>query len=720
METRSHRTKPYSRYLHCVPEYLASPQYSHFLRAVGVLGNLSASHYVHTLEKLATGAGRDPNVLRAIRALYYDLVALLEGTEGKDVALNACAFVQGYGNPILLPSHNGELLPSDQLVLNDAEWLKERLEQCSSYHFIMPPPPKRTGQVSLPACLGVQPLSRLIFEELDRAAVLDRDNRCEAELKAEAALEGDTVEGSPYSGEFVCLIQSDEFAHGLRRMISHELGGEPLSRKHEEAIEAVQNLDVKCVYAIRTHLRHKDTGCVPGSGNDDVPCFLDNVKCLYVRFHPRNKLDSSTRLLKMVVKCINRILGGSVDSMHLREVLESCDPSTVEQILDQNHVRAYKMQEEADGQMSQYKEGQGTEIEDELELILTCNFEVGDLVKYCGEDSRMVIATVLNVTEEKPEDEDFPFPPTLHLKLSSSSDADSDHRTMSSLLVCKFLTSEQIRHLRSLSGALGNLEQQHSRPGFSQEKDVLLELPCSNREDLQSYLTGISGALEHFESPQRFFAIERLLFQLHFDCVHRKCQPEAFSELSEVLKAVFATHCTDTFTQSLERKISSLLQPPVQPASTVQPNAIVYQRQESYREFSSWSIPTGTGCTGSTYLGQYVSPPHPAPYRSSRRTRVRQSTAHYPILPAPGRLRTGGTYIWGGGMGRGVQQSIWPEATEEEIPAPTPTVSLEDAFIWLKDACRTVQLVNELQEVEEVMDMPNLEGAVASKCLQIS
>ena len=717
VEARLHRTRPYAMYLHCIPEYLASPQYSDFLRAVGVLGNLSASHYVHTLEKLATRVGRDPNVLRAIRALYYDLIALLEGTEGKDVALQACTFIYDYGNPILLPSHNGELLPADQLVLNDAEWLKERLEQCSSYHFIMPPPPKRTGQVSLPACLGVQPLSGLIFEELDRAAVLDRDNRCEAELKAEAALEGDTVEGCPYSGEFVCLIQSDEFAHGLRRMISHELRGEPLSREHEEAIEAVQNLDVKCVYAIRTHLRHKDTGCVPGSGNDDVPCFLDDLKCLYVRFHPRNKLDSSMQLLTMVVKCVKKILGGSVDSMHLREVLEFCDPSTVEKILDRNQVRAYKLQEEADGQMSQYKEGQGTEVEDELELMLTCNFRVGDLVKYCGEDSRMVIATVLRMTEEKSGNKYFPFPPTLHLKLSSSSNEDSDHKTMSSLLVCKFLTPEQIRHLRSLIGALGNLEQQHSRPGLSQEKDVLLELPCSNREDLRSYFTGISDALRHFESPQRFFAIERLLFQLHFDCVHRNShQPEAFSELVEVLKAVFATHCTDTFTQSLEGKISSLLQPPVQPASTVQPNAIVHQRQESYRELSSWSIPsvestsTDTGHAGSTYLGQYISPPQPAPYRSSRQTRVRQSTAHYPILPAPGRLRTGGAYIWGSGMGRGVQQSIWPEVIEEEIPAPT--VSLEDAYIWLKDACRTVQLVKELEEVKEVMYMPNLEGAV--------
>ena len=714
---RSLRTRPYVRYLHCIPEYLASPQYSDFLRAVGVQQTLSAGHYVHTLERLATLNG-NPNLLRAISALYFDLVALLEGAEGTDEAIEACAFIQRYGRPILLPTQNGELLPANQLVLNDAEWLKERLEQGSDYHFIMPPPHKSSGLVSLPPCLGVQPLSELIFEELDKDAVMDRDNCCEAELKAEAAPEGESVEGCPYSGEFVYLIQTEEFAHGLRRLISHQLGGKPLSMEHEQAIEAVQNLDVKCVYAIRTHLRHRNTGYVPGTDNDDVPCFLDDMKCLYVRFHPKDECISSRRLLNMVVKCINRILGGSVDAMHLCEVLESCNPAAVEPVLDQNEVRAYKIQKEADGQMTQYEEGQGTEIINDLELMLTCNFREGDLVKYCSEDSRMVIAMVLKVTEESSNNEDFPFPPTLHLKLSPGRHGESEHKAMSSLLICKFLSPEQIAHLESFSGAL---QLQHNRPGISQEKDVLLELPCSSQEDLQSYFSGISDALEHFESPQVFFAIERLLFQLHFYCVHGNRQPEAFSELVEVLKAVFFAHCTEAFSQSLERKISSLLQPPVQPTPNVQPNEVVYQRQESYRDLSSWSIPTvppslfstGSYVAGSTYGGQYIPPTQSsAHYISSRQPRVRQNRAHYPILPAPGTFRGGGTYIWGGGTGRGAQQSIWPEVTEEVTPVLAPTVSLEDAFIWLKDACRTVQLVKEMEDVTEVIDMPSLEGAV--------
>ena len=712
---RSHHARPYARYLHCIPEYLAAPQYSDFLRAVGVLKNLSAGHYVHTLEKLAT-LNRDPNLLQAISALYHDLVALLEGAVGTDEAQNACAFIQSYGRPILLPAHNGELLLADQLVLNDAEWLKERLEQGSGYRFIMPPPHKSSGQVSLPPCLGVQPLSELIFEELDKDAVLDRDNRCEAELKAEAAVEGESVEGCPYSREFLCLIQSEEFAYGLQRMISHHLGGKPLSREHEQAIEAVQSLDVKCVRAIRTHLRHQHSGRVPRSDNENVPCFLSDQKCLYVRFHPRDKYDNSKQLLNMVVKCINKILGGSVDAMHLREVLESCDPAAVERVLDQNQVMAYKIQEEADGQMSQYREGQGTEVEDDFELVLTCNFREGDLVKYCSEDSRIVIARVVKVAEEKSVKEAFPFPPTLHLKLSPGSDGQSDCKAMNSLLVCKFLTPEQIMHLKSLCGTQSNLEQVQSRPRLSQEKDVLLELPCSSQEDLQSYFGGISDALEHFESTQVFFAIERLLFQLHFKCMQQSRQPELFCELVEVLKVVFALQCTESFIHSLESTICRL-QPPVSSAPTVQPNTAVDQRQW-YRELSSWRRPSVSECldadleqsaladaensgTGATYLGEYIAPtPCHLSSLPSEWARGRQNVA------ASGRPRGEEANIWGDGMGSGIQQSIWSDVAEE---VPAPTVSPEDALIWLKDAFRTVQLVREIEDVTEVIDMPSLE-----------
>ena len=711
VKAKSHCTTAYAMYLHCIPEYLVSSQYSDFLRAVGVLENLSALHYIHTLEMLATQTSRDPNIMRAIHALYFDLIALLEGKEGKDVAQNACMCINDYERPILLPSGTGELLPADQLILNDAEWLKERLEQSSGYHFVMPPPPTSTGQVSLPPCLGVQPLSELIFEELDKAAVLDRDNRCEVELKAEAAalvvddtdkMENELFESCPYSSQFVSFIRSEEFKNGLRRLLSHHLGGKPLSTD-EQAIEAIQRLDVKCVYAIRTFLRHRLSGRIPNTKCDDAPCFLDeasDTKCLYVCFHPKSEHASNLQLLDTVVECITRMLGGNVNALHLRAVLESCNPTTVEKILDANHVTAYKLQDETDDSLLQCQEGRATRVENDLELILTCNFREGDLVKYCSEDSRMVIARVGKVGSEMSKDRNYPFPPTLLLKLSPGSDVESEEKIMNSLLVCKFLSPQQLTRLRSVSAIQDDSDGHNSCSELSQEIDVLLELPCrSNKEHIACYFTGISDALAQFTTPQKFFAIERLLFQLHFDCVHRNSQPEALEEFVEVLKDIFAPHCSDeAFIQSLESNIDRLLQPLTQPIPSEEPNVIDDQSHESYMELSSWSIPTEpstseshTYVEGSSYLGQFIPPVLPsAPIGSTQQRNGRQNTAYFPVYPAPGRLTTGGAYIWGGGMGRSVQRSIWPEVVEEEIPVPAPTVSLEDAFVWVKDACRTV------------------------------
>ena len=655
--------RPYAKYLPCVPSYLASPKYGNFLRAVGVRETISAKQYINILEALyGSNRSTDPNFIEDVSALYKDLVRLLENTEKAEA--EAC--IQSNGKPIPLPSTNGKLLRADQLVLNDAEWLKGRLEQSSGYNFIMPPPPTSTGQVSLPPCLGVQPLSGLIVEELDKAAVLDRGNRCEAELKAEAAalvvedtdkMENELVESCQYSSQFVSFIHSEEFQNGLRRMISHHFGGKPLST--DEAIEAIQRLNVKCVYAIKTFLRHRNNGRIADTKRDDVPCFLDeasDTKCLYVCFHPKSKHASNQQLLDTVVECITRMLGGNVNAMHLRAVLESCDPTTVEEILDANHVPAYKVQDETDSSLLQYQEGRATRVENDLELILTCNFREGDLVKYCGKDSRMVIARVGKVGSEMSEDGNYLFPPTLLLKLSPGSDGESEEKIMNSLLVCKFMSPQQLTRLRSVSAIQDDSDGHNSCSELSQEIDVLLELLCrSNKEHIACYFTGISDALTQFTTPQKFFAIERLLFQLHFDCVQRNSQPELFGEFVEVLKEIFAPHCTDeAFMQSLDSNIGRLLRPLTQPALSLQPKV---KSHESYMELSSWSIPTELSSAGShmyvggsSYLGQVIPPAIPsAPICSTPQRRGRQNTGYYPVSPASGRLTTGGAYIWGGG-----------------------------------------------------------------------
>ena len=132
-----------------------------------------------------------------------------------------------------------------------------------------------------------------------------------------------------------------------------EVGVKPLFTD-EQAIEVIQRLDGKCVYANRTFLRHRHSGKIPNTKCDDEPCFLDeasDTKCLYVCFHPRSEHASNLQLLDTVVECITRMLGGNVNTMHLRAVLEYCDPTTVEEILDANHVPAYKMQDVTGGSL---------------------------------------------------------------------------------------------------------------------------------------------------------------------------------------------------------------------------------------------------------------------------------------------------------------------------------------------------------------------------------
>ena len=239
------------------------------------------------------------------------------------------------------------------------------------------------------------------------------------------------------------------------------------------------------------------------------------------------------------------------------------------------------------------------------------------------------------------------FPSTLRLKRERDEESEGKKN---SLLVCKFLSPQQTTYLQSLSAIQDDSDDQHNCSELlSKELDVLLELPCRSREDIQCYFTGINDALAQFTAPQKFFAIERLLFQLHFDCVQRNGQPEALEEF------IFAAHCTDeAFMQSLESNIDRLLQPLTQPALSVQPNVLDCQTHESYMELSSWSIPTESSSAGShtPYLGQVIPPALlSASICSTQLRRGRQNTGHYPVSSAlySGRLTNGGAYIWGGG-----------------------------------------------------------------------
>ena len=724
---RNHRTsRPYRAYIPCVPPYLRDAKYSSFLLEVGVTSQITAKHFIQLLTEISTkGALLDPNVKECVIAVYEDLVKELRSPRNTE----AVECVEHY--PFIpLPDENVNIVlrASNELVLNDAQWIKNRLNNCSDYHFIRPPPPLPVGgEVTLPACLKVQKLSTLICEELDEAAVLDRENRCVADLRAEMTQTDDEeaeVQVCPHAGPLVHFLQSEEFGNGLRRLISDRLDGKPLAREHEDCIQEVQELQVKCVYAIRTVLKNSKTGdIIPGSENSDVPCYLDdksNPKCLYVRFHPR-RAEVNRLLLVKVLQRLMRLLKYLVDASHLQCLLESCDPERVSVILDDMHVKPYTPQgESVDGYSAEGEEGKGTTIEN-FEYIVTCNFREDELVKYCKADSETVVARVIKV-ERSTSSGEYPYPITVHVK--ASVDDDPEVKKMNSLLVCKFLPPGEEEQLRKLYGS-----QSETNPSdLSGEKSIVLELPCSDVQHLMGYLsTVVKNVVESYSNEQVYFSIERLLFQLHFDCVHRHKQPELFLHsldtfLTVVDAALMPRETFSMFLDSLHTKAQTM-------RSKIEPGHLLEEDSEDdqelsvdYSQMSSWSVPqqpveeapsSGQNVQhgiGSTYQGAPVLAHAPlGPIQRQRRRRGRRS--NYPLHPGPASMPGGGSYIWSSGPPPAHGQ-VWPSPIAQGRPEPPPRVSEEDARVWLRDVRETVAVVNHLREEMIQADILGQDGEI--------
>ena len=728
--------RPYMKHLPCVPSYLKDPKYTQVLTEIGVVSTISVKHFIHLLNTLHASdkSSKDPNRKECVKALYEDLVHFLRASRNRDVIeyVDNCLCVP-------LPDEGMVLRPSKQLILNDAQWIKSRLDESSEYHFVLPPPPPPGGgDVTLPECLKVKALSTLVYEELDEDAVLDRDNRCEGDLRAEVTkMEGEdddhaVVQECPYSGPFVHFLQSEEFGNGLRRLMSHSLNGKPLTREHLDSVEEVQGLEVKCVYAIRTALKNHITGCtIPGSENEDVPCYLDegcSPKCLYVRFHPKNENARNDLLLDEVVQIILQVLKhNDINSLHLQQLLRLSDPKKVDKTLDRLKIKVYSPQNnDINGQIAEEEEGRGTIVGD-LEYIITCNFGEGDLVKYCKANSETVVARVIKVESQGIEG-DNPYPLKVHVKISS--DDEIGKEKMNSLLVCKFLPQAEVAQLKTLYGIQGS-----SNPsGLSEEKSIVLELPCGDQHQLKTYISTVLETIQgSYSKKQVYFSIERLLFQLHFDCVHRRKQPKMFLQavrtfLNEVNRKLDYEK-NMVFLDSLHAKIRTMES---QVKSQLQP-----QNEEEGSEIGSvacsqmslWSVPPSTpqpvGApinaatvghygTGSTFRGTSVLDSTPTG-PSQHRRRVGGVRTNYPINPAPARMQGGGAYIWGSGPSSPGTGLIWPSSVVEPTSEPPPRVSMDDAYVWLRDVSDTVNIVKHLCQETREIEVLRQDGEIESR-----
>ena len=202
------------------------------------------------------------------------------------------------GDKVYLPSRTGKPLPSEELVLCDDDWIKDKLtaDVQLSFEFIVSPPP--VAAHSLPSCLKVRKLSELVTEEIDNVLLKDEYNLCTKEAHAK---QHDQKHGCDSVITLLSFFQAPEFKVGIQRIMHHKLAGGPLVGDCERALERILRMDCVCVQKIQTCFKYNGK-LIPGAGNQDMTCFLtteesgepeddsslaDPAPVLYVRFHDK-------------------------------------------------------------------------------------------------------------------------------------------------------------------------------------------------------------------------------------------------------------------------------------------------------------------------------------------------------------------------------------------------------------------------------------------------
>ena len=257
-----------------------------FLQMAGVADELEVSHCLFVLRHVFTEGGQsNPNQLSCATAAYNNLVKLLREAEPNlEGPIMEC--LQADVIPLL--SKDQQLLPSTQLILDDAQWYGKRVtpQSLPTYKLVMPPPKDDYGNHSLPACLGVDLLSS-ILTECPHPHMLHDKNACTKERRAAA-------EGKEHGCEFVTaaieMLTSGDFFRGIVRIAKHE-NKRPPSDETVEGVEArLQGVTVKCLQVIKTVLWHKMDDCqVPNSENEAILCLVlegeANTATVYIAPH---------------------------------------------------------------------------------------------------------------------------------------------------------------------------------------------------------------------------------------------------------------------------------------------------------------------------------------------------------------------------------------------------------------------------------------------------
>ena len=526
----------FSPYLFRVPKYFS--QYVNLIDYLDICEEPTNLHFSDILKEMhfqfhSSNLKNSPWCLSQAEAAYYELLRLLRYD-------NTHCDQQVY----YLLGEDNEVYDQDKLVYNDAPWYSERIKNGFACNFIKQPTPDAKGKYTLPSCLKVPHLSSLLTEEIQQSVLLT-DNECFDERLARQ----ENATGCKYIKTLNCIIKSEQFKLGLKRIVFHETK-DPPTQADESIINTLDDLEFKCYCTITTVLRSVKTNEIILGSEKEVLCTVCNSKNtshiqgseveMFVACHALNPDEVVNAISQKLNIYLNHMVK---DGLYIVEMIKSCSLEDIERKLDQLHVQPYH-EGTSPSKIVVGKTLKGTP--DSSDQVVFVNFSLGEMIIFWNDNGDGVLARIKSLNTEENSN--------VNIKtVTIITDDDNDDDSIKTTIWCisKLLNPLQVEGL--------NLCGDHTKQ-ITTSNLLFYGIPHKSLNEASSWIHDMLEYCNDLSQKQKCFVLRRLKFYTHYYLmVCNNAQPayQAISSiLDEVINAIDVTSQNNSINvQSSHRQV---------------------------------------------------------------------------------------------------------------------------------------------------------------------
>lgn len=329
--------------------YKVPREYGHFEHLLKRLGAnekptpMQFADIIGRLKEVCEDKHMEPNEKKVAREAthgFFTTLSLLVKEKSEEAATRCLLSL----NELFLPSKEGFLKPSNELIFHDCPSFERRARDFAGDFVDI----SREGELTadrlsyllglLPLRLRAKTIQNLLREEIHPSC---RDKRC----IVDNAIGSDPC---PFVNRYRNIVLSPKLVNGILRVIRHQRQTPNLPQDVKDQVQVLcSSLSVTCMASLDTHLIHLESGNPLQHSNETQDCFLEEQKDGEWELFIRHGTDENPLHIQLCFQ-VNRLIHNQIEKeIYLQAMLACRVPDEILPSLDRCGVAQDLMGSEA-------------------------------------------------------------------------------------------------------------------------------------------------------------------------------------------------------------------------------------------------------------------------------------------------------------------------------------------------------------------------------------